>query len=245
MIYKKIQLKGDQKIFFTSDTHYGHKNICRGTSEWDLDNHGGHTSVRDFDTLEDMNQTIVDNINNHVGEDDYLVHLGDFSFGGIENIWNFRKHLNVKDITFVLGNHDHHIANNKELPNCWIRYKDGEYVDLENSTSDWDDLVNSQELFSSVHSYLEITVSGDKYKKRTYNLSHFPFVMSDKQHHGRIGLHGHTHSSFIHDGRSLDVGIDMAYKLFGEYRPFTIEDIDTYMEGRTYPQLSHHNKNTN
>lgn len=98
-----------KNIWFTSDTHYGHKNIVRGVSDWtDL------SKTRDFDTLEHMNTTIVNNINSVVGEDDVLFHLGDWSFGGFEKVEEFRNRIVCKNIHLVLGNHDHHIANNKD-----------------------------------------------------------------------------------------------------------------------------------
>ena len=99
-------------IFFTSDTHYAHKNICVGVSEWD----DKTKSCRKFQTLEEMNELIVNNINKYVKENDILYHLGDWSFGGINNIWEFRKRINCKNIYLVPGNHDHHIKKNKILP---------------------------------------------------------------------------------------------------------------------------------
>lgn len=246
MIYKKIKLEGKQKIWFTSDTHYGHKNICKGVTEWDLKDHGGDMSVRDFKTLEQMNSTLVDSINKYVAEDDYLIHLGDWSFGGIENIWKFRERIVCKNIIEILGNHDHHIANNRELPNCWVRSKDGKRVSLENSTSDWDEIATAQDIFDhEVYAYLELVVSSSVTGKKTYNLMHFPLSVWNKGHHNRIMLHGHCHGSFQHPGRSLDVGVDKAFELFGEYRPFSQQDIDRFMKGREFKQFSHHNKNTN
>lgn len=41
----ETKLTGD--VFITSDTHYGHANICRGVSTWD-----DKTKCRDFDTVE-------------------------------------------------------------------------------------------------------------------------------------------------------------------------------------------------
>lgn len=229
-MYKKIKLEGKRKIWFTSDSHYGHKNICRGTTEWDLKDHGGHLSVRDFDTVEEMNTALVDSINKYVGEDDYLVHLGDWSFGGIDNIWNFRKRINCKNIIEIFGNHDHHIVNNKELVNWTLESDRKQYA---------------QQLFESVHSYLELIVTSPSAEKKTYNMMHFPLAVWNKAHHNRIMLHGHTHGSFQHNGRSLDVGVDHAFKLYGEYRPFSQEDINNFMDKREFEQLSHHNKNTN
>ncbi len=64
-----IKLKLGQKLFFKSDTHYHHKNICRGVTSWT----GGLDATRPFDTLEQMDNLIVNNINEVVGQDDILI----------------------------------------------------------------------------------------------------------------------------------------------------------------------------
>lgn len=88
-------------IFFTSDTHYNHKNICRGTSLWN-----DKTRCRDFETLEEMNEKLISGINGSVGADDILYHLGDIGFGGAKSIHDFLNKTNCKNITLILGNHD-------------------------------------------------------------------------------------------------------------------------------------------
>lgn len=108
MDLKIIQQPG-QNIYFTSDTHYNHTNICGGVSKWT--NKGG---CRAYDTLDHMNSVLVNNINAIVGENDILFHLGDWSFGGIESIFKFRERIVCKNIHLVLGNHDHHIKHNKQ-----------------------------------------------------------------------------------------------------------------------------------
>ena len=92
-------------------THYNHANICRATTQWDItkDNH-----FRDFNSLGEMNDRLVAGINSSVGENDILIHLGDWSFGGFDSIREFRERLNCKNIHLVLGNHDHHIGRNKD-----------------------------------------------------------------------------------------------------------------------------------
>ena len=103
----------DQNIWFTSDTHYWHNNLTSGVSNWT-----DKEKCRDFNTVEEMSSHMVAQINKYVKEDDILFFLGDWSFGGIANVWNFRKQLNVKTIHLILGNHDHHIEFQKhELPN--------------------------------------------------------------------------------------------------------------------------------
>ena len=73
-----LKIQRGQKIFITSDTHYGHTNICWGVSKY-KDVEGSFQSLRLFNSLEEMNNTIVDNINNIVGEDDILISVGRLS----------------------------------------------------------------------------------------------------------------------------------------------------------------------
>ena len=106
----KIILEKGQGLFFTSDTHYNHANICRATTNW-----GGRDNLtRDYKSLEHMNSTLVNRINEMIGEDDILIHLGDWSFGGFEKIGEFRERLVCQKIYLTYGNHDHHIVNNHE-----------------------------------------------------------------------------------------------------------------------------------
>ena len=80
-----IKIDKDKKVWITSDTHFGHKNICRGVTAWRLpDGSIPITQTRDFGSISEMNDMIVNNINCVVGQDDVLIHLGDWSFGGFE-----------------------------------------------------------------------------------------------------------------------------------------------------------------
>ena len=111
-------MKADN-IWITSDTHYSHTNICRGVSRWGTYDELGNFTVsinatRDFPDVETMNNLIVDSINDNVSPNDHLVHLGDWSFGGFEKIQEFRERINCKNVTLILGNHDHHIQSNKD-----------------------------------------------------------------------------------------------------------------------------------
>lgn len=86
-------------IWITSDTHYFHRNICGPTvSDWN----GGY---RDFNTLDEMNECIV-NALNVAAPEDTIYHLGDWSFGGESNVPLLRRKVRCKDIRLTLGNHD-------------------------------------------------------------------------------------------------------------------------------------------
>ena len=85
-----IKIDSDKKVWITSDTHYSHKNICRGVTNWRMpDGSIPESQTRPYDTIERMNSAIVNNINSCVGQDDVLIHLGDWSFGGFEKIEEF------------------------------------------------------------------------------------------------------------------------------------------------------------
>ena len=105
----KIVLEKGQSLFFTSDTHYNHANICRATTSWV----GADNLTRDYKSLDHMNDTLVNRINQLVGENDILIHLGDWSFGGFESIAEFRNRILCKNIHLTFGNHDHHSRRNK------------------------------------------------------------------------------------------------------------------------------------
>lgn len=99
------------KIFITSDTHFNHKNIAGpSVSNWDK-------GYRDFDSVEEMNEAILDSINSKVDKDDILYHLGDFAMGKSDAIRGFRDKIVCKNIHLILGNHDDKV---RRVPN----YKD-------------------------------------------------------------------------------------------------------------------------
>jgi calcineurin-like phosphoesterase family protein len=104
--FKLLPFTIDQ-VYLTSDTHYGHKNICKATSSWTAPNSAG---CRNFSSIEQMNQAIVDGINETVPENSLLIHCGDWSFGGYKNIEKFRKQIRCKNVILLQGNHDHHIS---------------------------------------------------------------------------------------------------------------------------------------
>lgn len=113
MIKIEKDFKGDVWVF--SDPHYNHKNICRGLTNWRLENGEIPTKqTRDYPDLNKMNSTIVNNINEVVMQDDILICLGDWSFGGFESIKEFWDRLVCKNIHLILGNHDTHIEKNRE-----------------------------------------------------------------------------------------------------------------------------------
>jgi calcineurin-like phosphoesterase family protein len=95
-------------IWFTSDCHYSHTNICGpSVSSWEK-------GYRDFDSVKDMNDKIIDSLS-VIKPDDHLYYLGDWSFGGKENIKRFRERIPCENIYVTLGNHDPHLFKYRDL----------------------------------------------------------------------------------------------------------------------------------
>ena len=178
MKFDKLLTSG--KVWITSDTHYAHKNICLGETSWREANGELPTkSTRPFDTLEQMNTAIVHNINQFVGQDDTLIHLGDVSFGGFDNIGIFLERLVCHNVHLILGNHDHHIKNNRD------------YV---------------QGRFLSVQQYLEVNISGKDFVLCHYPFQSWNGLSKGVIHlHGHVHLPEHKKFG---NGKKMDVGVD-------------------------------------
>jgi calcineurin-like phosphoesterase family protein len=172
----RIKLEPTQRLYFTSDTHYNHTNICRGVTRWtDADD-----ITRDFKTLDQMNDRIVAGINTEVGQDDILIHLGDWSFGGFEMIEQFRNRINCKNIHLILGNHDHHIERDRE---------------------------DIRRLFTSVNQYVELEVNKEhNFVLMHYPIMSWNKMNDGVIHlHGHVHLSADRR---IGKGKTMDVGVD-------------------------------------
>ena len=191
-------------IWFTSDTHYNHNNICRGVTNWKHDDQSIlEEATRDFPDLEAMNNSIVTNINDCVEAEDWLIHCGDWSFGGFDKIQEFRDQINCKNIVLILGNHDHHIQNNKN---------------------------DVRKLFTHVAHYEEMSITKGSDKLKAV-LCHYPIVYWNNMREGAFMIHGHQHLKGdwrFGDGRRMDVGLCGS----PEFRPYHIDEIAAIMEPR-------------
>lgn len=213
----KLVLEKGQRLFFTSDTHYAHSNICSATTNWSV-NEG---YARQFNSLNHMNDTLVNNINCMVGEDDILIHLGDWSFGGFDKIQEFRDRIICRNIHLILGNHDHHIERNKE---------------------------GIQDLFSSINQYLRLEVrrpvSKSMMDRYTFICMHYPIASWHDMNQGVIHLHGHVHLPphlKLAEGKAMDVGVDG-----NNLEPISLDKILSIMKDRPIKKLAlpkdHHEK---
>lgn len=160
-----------------------------------------------------MDDTIINNINATVGENDTLWILGDFAYGlGRNRIFEqcraYRERIKCKNVHLVWGNHDR-----REISS----------------------------LFSSCHDVYSLSVYGLKHRIVMF---HYAMAIWDKSHSGSIHLYGHSHggaeeglNKMMPNRRSIDVGIDHAGKMFGEFRPFSLDEILQIMEPKSYGRV--------
>ena len=81
-----------EKVFFTSDTHFGHKAIM-------------DYCQRPFSTVDYMDDMLIGNWNEVVSDDCTVFHLGDFALGGLPYWESIRSRLRGH-IVLIKGNHD-------------------------------------------------------------------------------------------------------------------------------------------
>ena len=81
-------------IYVCSDTHFNHANILKY-----------EPTSRPFETVEEMNNTIIKNWNSVVTEEDTVYVCGDMFMGPLDKINEILDQLNGK-IILVRGNHD-------------------------------------------------------------------------------------------------------------------------------------------
>lgn len=147
----------------------------------------------EFSSVEEHDDALIDNINRMVDRDDRLVILGDFCF---KKPGKYRPRIRCRNIFFILGNHDNeHKTRAVFGGNVW-------------------------------------TAKMVKLKGGHVWCSHYPHCYWDRSHYGTYHAYGHLHYNIGHEHdmycafpqrRSMDVGVDAAIAILGEYRPF-LED---------------------
>jgi len=187
-------------IHFISDNHFWHKNIIRLCN-------------RPFKNLHEMHEYMIQEWNKRVRPNEKIYVLGDFSFANkIMTKPILDRLLGYKIL--ILGNHDSHAKKMLDMG------------------------------FQEVHENMHIEIGN---KKKIY-LSHFPFhpmIEYQKTTDGKVRtiypydkidmrymhkrmvddgesylLHGHVHTSWLQNGRQINVGVDV-----NDFKPVPHEKI--------------------
>lgn len=194
------------KTFFTSDTHFGHANIIKYCK-------------RPFDSVEDMDNTLIHNWNAIVRPEDTVYHLGDFAVGGGPAAPYLRR-LNGT-IYFCLGNHDKRLRFIKA------------YLDIELELQSY---LNDDKVKLGIPYLREVTV-----EKQEIVLCHYAMKVWNGSHKGHWQLYGHSHGTLPDDPNALscDVGVDC-----WNYFPVSMDQLQAKMKTKTYKPVDHHGPQT-
>jgi calcineurin-like phosphoesterase family protein len=229
------------RIWFTADTHFGHANIIKfqhrpflsPEDQAVLEANGGVWHYGDTkgpsasphkisrDSLDLMHKELIHQINAHVRPEDTLWHLGDVGFFShrvpFEGAWGALAAIRCRNMHLVWGNHD-----------------DRKITDPHHR--------GIADYFQSVQDLAEIAVKNQKIV-----LCHYAMATWNKSHRGSWHLYGHSHAqaeekldNALPGRRSMDVGVDNAYRLLGVFRPFSFEEIRDFLKDRAGSAIDHH-----
>lgn len=161
--------------FFTSDTHFFHENLL-GDNDF---------APRLFDTVDEMNETIIQNWNAVVKERDTVYHMGDIAMHPLyekanDLVLDCLSRLNGH-IVFIKGNHD---------TRAFFKY-----------LHEHDPGNGEQDKFS-FHDVGAIV----KFNHHQYYLTHYPIYLGTTVN--IRNLHGHIHHYSVPIPDNINVGVD-------------------------------------
>lgn len=172
--------------FFTADLHFGHVRII------ELCN-------RPFDSVEEMNETLVDNWNDKVTDEDIVWILGDLALGKLDDSLAYVAMLKG-DKRLIPGNHDR----------VWGGY------------SKKNGVVKPEDTARYEAAGLKIYGRGEPFvHENGWTLCHFPDI-GDSHDGDRftswrpapprkpgVIVHGHVHEKWLTNGPRINVGVDV------------------------------------
>lgn len=226
----------NSQTWFTSDLHLSQVNIIKKLSKWDKKD---TTYLRDFNSTTEMNEHIIQKINEYVKPTDELYILGDLYFGtNIYEMMTYIRRINTQNRNLIYGNHDG-------------RLKDDAHKNM------------MSRLFKSICYYKEINkkypLEGQDLHREPWKgyrkicMSHYAMRVWNQSHRGSWMLHGHSHASlergnhdvnkYYNKHLTMDVGIDNIFRLKGEYRPISENEIEELFKNRQNLVIDHHGSN--
>lgn len=108
-------------IWFTSDTHYFHKNVLEYCN-------------RPFASVEEMNEALITNWNRVVSPHDTIYHLGDFALCKSAQAIEILKQLNGHK-HLIFGNHDKSLRKSQEFLDLWESTQDLKEIKVPDETA--------------------------------------------------------------------------------------------------------------
>ena len=188
-------------IYFTADTHFGHNNIIK-------------ICERPFEDIEQMDNTLINNWNNVVTNNDIVYIVGDFAGDNADADYYLDK-LNGKKI-LILGNHDRNWIKKLYKRKNWDLFKDPDYR-----------LLVKNGYFFDVKHYAEKIIDS-----QFFTICHYPmvdFAFSNKLFGEKFGfhIHGHIHNNLKEEFKflfrafnTLNCGVEV-----NNYKPVSLNDL--------------------
>lgn len=169
------------RVFFTSDTHFGHRALVeKGWRE-------GFSSVAEHD------ECLVQNWNDTVRPDDQVWHLGDFAMGGEQNALAMVRKLNgIKHL--ITGNHDHVWPGLRTSHRSQVKWIVGGWRSVQAYARK---RIAGQNVMLCHFPYQGDHTGEDRYSE---------YRLPDQ---GRWLLHGHVHTAWAVRERQINVGVDV------------------------------------
>lgn len=160
-------------------------------------------NLRKFPSVKEGNRIIRNGIVDNVQYGDTIYILGDFAL----NSPKWKQSIHIKGVNYycVLGNHDK--------------------------------VTETTRAFGESQTFAQKLI---KINNEFVFLNHYPMFTWDRSHYGSFQLYGHCHAAreeyldnLLPSRRSMDVGVDNAYRLLGEWRPFRWEEIHAILKDRS------------
>lgn len=218
------------KLYFTSDTHFGHKNILHYTlkrcadiyiyiyikcdkieDKWVYTDLSTNTEISENEAIKRMDCFIIDKWNSIIDKKDEVYILGDFSFYGVDETQKIFHKLHGKK-HLIKGNHD----SSGESINGWVTCKQMNLLDCKKSRFEF--LNKTQRLF----------------------LCHFPMLDWWSMEYDSIMLHGHCHGRIDKINKnSPDLRLDVDWD--GQKNIWSLKEIIEYFNKKLEKNLYYEN----
>lgn len=108
-----------KNTYFLGCPHFGHINLCKGTSKW-----ADISSCRNFQTVSEMNIAVLESINSRINPDDVLFLLGDIVLSDKANTHLYIENIKCRNIHLIFGNHDEQIRKEEKYQSLFSSVSD-------------------------------------------------------------------------------------------------------------------------
>lgn len=208
----KLTHNDDQKVFFTSDSHFRH-------------NQSFIFEARGYKNRYEHDDALIAKINEVVRPQDTLIHLGDFCLNiTMPEFEEILRRINCNNILYIWGNH-----------NSCIRRMYEETLAGEYQRNDIEVYPYAVGKITYLGYYKELIVNG-----HMIVIHHYPIYSWNSMRKGSWCLHGHEHCAVTdhlpdgNGGKILDVGWDY-YK-----SPVSFNEIQKIMHKKQIKSIGHH-----